>query len=1040
MNNWKIVALSDIHIRTVNRHEEYKLIFEKTLQEIEKLQPDYIFNLGDTFHNKLQLSPESIILAKWFFEKLALIAPTYTLVGNHDMNVTNPNRPSSVNAVLNDIPNHFILDSSKFITLNKPSDERMGLCIGHYAFNQPKSEWPIKVDKKHRNDYINIALYHGAVDLYQTDAGWQDDSMIKYNECFLDYDMLLCGDIHSTQKLNKKAWMVGNLIQQNFGEDVNKGFLYLEIGNKEDNFVEKHSILNDYNYLNVFIPISKVENAKNVIVETLEDQHITNKSNIRIVVSTNNILDVSFKEDITSFVLNKYGINPIIEEAFRLNENQIETKEVRDNYTPINFSNVSYQNELIENYLKNNFTVPDGVELNDIFNINKEINNELGITKSDGSSRLWNILKLEFQNMFQYSHVEIDFQNDMSGLIGLFGDNASGKSNLFNALSFIIFGKTTTNVAFADVIRSGEDFAKGQVYLTNGDSVFRINRELITGTRAAKHIVKFEKLENGSWIPMNEETVPLTNKAIADIFGSFENFILTTLSVQNNYFSFVRSTNTQRKDVVMENLGIGIFNSLFDISKQKIKEVNAVIDVLGDTKPLLTNLQLHKDEINKIKEDNKSQKELLEKSTNILKSVDEKVSVFLSKIKPINCVIIDKDNIQNQIKEYESEIKKLELLRSKIEMEGVELKEKITKSKEDIKKLVNACRDQINNLNIQIGILKESIKKYNSIKEKYGEINCKESTCVLLMRYQEEAGNIDGIEDDLQLKLQNQQKYKKMLERFENEMDWHQQLERITNQSSEVESKIINLNLRIENKKQLIEEFDKSKHIIQENEKVQKSIDDLSFKRGKIVEILSMAKAKIEANKKLTIEHERQITTINLQIEQLFEMRRKANALIVYRDIMNQNSLPNTILNNYISILETEVNRILGTSLGLSVKILLDLKDGNKKSELNISFKNIKDEWYPIEASSGAEEMLLSLAIRVALINITSISRCNMLVIDEGFGNLHSTKIPELGLLFDKIKRMFKTIIIISHLESIHDFVEKAIVVSVEDKVSKLVV
>jgi len=205
--------------------------------------------------------------------------------------------------------------------------------------------------------------------------------------------------------------MVGNLIQQNFGEDVDKGFLYIEIGDKEEPFIQKHNILNDYNYLNVFIPAAQIEEAKKTIVETLSDQHITNKSNIRIIMSTSNVLDISFKEDIVAFVLNKYGINPVLEESFRLNTNQIETKEARENYTPISFSDVNYQNELIERYLKNDFAIPDGVEINDILSINKEINEEFGTIK-DGSSRLWNILKFEFDNMFQYGHVEQDVEHD----------------------------------------------------------------------------------------------------------------------------------------------------------------------------------------------------------------------------------------------------------------------------------------------------------------------------------------------------------------------------------------------------------------------------------------------------------------------------------------------------------------------------------------------------------------------------------------------------------------------------------------------------
>jgi len=538
---------------------------------------------------------------------------------------------------------------------------------------------------------------------------------------------------------------------------------------------------------------------------------------------------------------------------------------------------------------------------------------------------------------------------------------------------------------------------------------------------------------------LNEETVTITNKAIAETFGSFENFTLTTLSIQNNYFSFVRSTNTQRKDVVMENLGLGLFASLFELSKSKIKETNAIINALGDTKPLLTNLQNHKDEIAKIKEDDKSQKEMAEKSSDILKTIDGKIKTLSNEIKPINCIIIDEKTIKSELEQYSKEMTKLEQEREKVDKAGSLLSKQITKSAVDIQKLLKACQEQVNKIDIEVGISMSAIKKHEQITKKYGEINCKDNSCILLIKYKEEAGDVEGLAEKIATQLGEKNKYLKMIERLEEEIGLIKTLEGLTRSSSDIENKIVNIQLRTTNKHQLLEEYNKNKSIIEENKKIQVVIDGLNLKRSKIIEIYSMAKAKIEANKKLKIEHERQIENINLQIEQLFEMRRKANALIVYRDIMSQNALPNTILNNYISILEGEVNRILGTSLGLSVKVSLSLKDGNKRSELDISFKNTKNEWHPIEAASGAEEMLLSLAIRVALINITSISRCNMLVLDEGAGNLDQNNIVGFSKILKIISKMFKAVIIISHLEEVKTFPDKIFTIEHIDGASQII-
>jgi len=60
----KIVSVSDIHIRIASRHDEYEKVFKRLIEDIKQIKPDYIFNLGDLFHNKLTLSPESIILTR----------------------------------------------------------------------------------------------------------------------------------------------------------------------------------------------------------------------------------------------------------------------------------------------------------------------------------------------------------------------------------------------------------------------------------------------------------------------------------------------------------------------------------------------------------------------------------------------------------------------------------------------------------------------------------------------------------------------------------------------------------------------------------------------------------------------------------------------------------------------------------------------------------------------------------------------------------------------------------------------------------------
>ena len=76
--------------------------------------------------------------------------------------------------------------------------------------------------------------------------------------------------------------------------------------------------------------------------------------------------------------------------------------------------------------------------------------------------------------------------------------------------------------------------------------------------------------------------------------------------------------------------------------------------------------------------------------------------------------------------------------------------------------------------------------------------------------------------------------------------------------------------------------------------------------------------------------------------------------------------------------------------------------------------------------------MMASIAIRVALINISSLPKSDIFIIDEGFGALDESNIEACGRLLKSLKRYFKTILIISHVDSIKDIVDKNIEITIK--------
>ena len=88
----------------------------------------------------------------------------------------------------------------------------------------------------------NIGLFHGPIQGLYTDIGYKFEDGFDVSK-FKGCDLVLCGDIHKRQVFeipgNKKAYMVGSTVQQNFGEKVTKhGYGVYEIDKDEYSFVD----------------------------------------------------------------------------------------------------------------------------------------------------------------------------------------------------------------------------------------------------------------------------------------------------------------------------------------------------------------------------------------------------------------------------------------------------------------------------------------------------------------------------------------------------------------------------------------------------------------------------------------------------------------------------------------------------------------------------------------------------------------------------------------------------------------------------------
>ena len=392
----KIIHLADIHWRGLSRHDEYRESFSCFLDQARELNPDVIYVGGDIVHNKTQgISPELIDCLCWWFTSLSDIAPTHVILGNHDGLVLNKDRQDAISPIIEALnnPNIFLYkDSGVFPISGHPG---FNWCV-FSCFDEPgwKHIEPVEND-------INIALFHGAVWGSKTDIDWEIEGDVT-DDLFKDFDFSLLGDIHKKQFLNKEKTIAycGSSIQQNYGEDTGKGFLFWDIRSKDDFDVEFHEIPHE----KPFVTIDWLGSVGETINEAsifpygsrfrIRSKRTLNQASTKQIQEelkrTNEASEVVFKSDST-FDVSKIRTGAGILDRENLRDSNTHKRILREYYkeSDITDENLSDMCDLVDRYMSQ-------------------------ISKNDESLRnsRWQINSMRFDNLFSYGSGNfINFEN-----------------------------------------------------------------------------------------------------------------------------------------------------------------------------------------------------------------------------------------------------------------------------------------------------------------------------------------------------------------------------------------------------------------------------------------------------------------------------------------------------------------------------------------------------------------------------------------------------------------------------------------------------
>jgi DNA repair exonuclease SbcCD ATPase subunit len=536
---------------------------------------------------------------------------------------------------------------------------------------------------------------------------------------------------------------------------------------------------------------------------------------------------------------------------------------------------------------------------------------------------------------------------------------------------------------------------------------------------------------------------------------------MTSLSLQSNSTVFIDKTQKERKDLLAQFMGIGVFDQLYNLAADEIHDVQSLLKSfsknnydkdLADIKTELVDMKKDSKELTAKKKELVSDKKKYDKKiielTKQLKKVDETAE-------SLNELQERKINLTNSLNKVDERVGEIATLSEQYTVEETELNEKIKiyRENEIDKKFAQLEQYKLDKSNNQIEIDKLKIEVKNKLDkiEKLGNLEY-DPNCSYCMA---NPFTLDAMETKKKLN-DDKMLADTFVKQSDNLDDIISGLSHITAHKEQMDESINSLSLlttnisKLDSEKKLTTE--KRKNLISQlaiiedkinlyheqemdiifNRKLINEIEDAQQQSDVIEEFIEERDKKLQAvNGEIKV-LETQRKTIMENIKKVEDLEDKYAAYQYYMDAVKRDGIPYELISKALPTVEGAVNDILSQIVDFSMILEMDGKNVN----CYIVYDN--DNVWPLELSSGMERFISSLAIRVGLINVSNLPAANFLAIDEGWGTMDSDNLNSVYNLFQYLKSQFQFTMIVSHIDSMRDAVDTLLEIKKENTFSNV--
>lgn len=671
----------------------------------------------------------------------------------------------------------------------------------------------------------------------------------------------------------------------------------------------------------------------------------------------------------------------------------------------------------------------------------------------------WSLRHLKFDNTLAYGEGNVINFDAMNGIVGIFGPNRSGKSSIVGTIMYALFNGTDRgSIKNLHVINARKPYCYARAIVNVNGTDYVIERQTVKsenkrGQFNASTALNVFMMEDGEAVDLAGEQRNDTEKIIRKLLGSPDDFLLTSLSAQDEIKLFISQGSTRRRQILSRFLDLDIFDKMYDMAKNDLNATKAVLKVLPDRDWVALDTQCY-EQVEKCDLDIDDMSLRLREAQQQIVSVRQTLSVHKN-FTPVTKMQVDEQrsrvaSLQRQVSDVDDKISSNKAAIDKLSLQVqkvVDLQRDY--NIEDLKRRLDAFRT----LESSVVALKHSHEKESSVHKQQqrslkilDEVPCGDSfpSCKFIKDAYLLKDKVGPQREKVEKALERLQRAEDALNvlKEENIVDKVNKVEQLNDMCSrlqvessikqvelvKLESSMTTLSSSLASAKSKLFEFEEAL-------KNEENAEVVSLRSE--IDSLEMLVKKLDSEKlNVASERGRIQTILDKNSQERIRREETLQKMLAYELIthaFSRRGIPSVITSSQLPIINAEIAKILHGIVDFTVQLETD--DESDSTEVYIDYG---DSRRLVELGSGMEKMIASVAIRVALINVSSLPKTDMFIIDEGFGALDDASVEACNRLLMSLKRYFKTVVIITHVEGVKDAADMIIEVTKNEKDSRV--